>query len=145
MRTTSSFGGGIVEAMGLKRPILPLVVAIAGLSGAGLGFLFQYWVRSAAYWMVHQGKPPTSWQLLVPVTFEIGVLFTAFTCILGMLAFNGLPRWNHPLLDKERFLGVSDDKFIIAVESADPKFDPGSTRQLLQESGAIAIELVEQN
>jgi hypothetical protein len=134
---------GIDEAMGLKRPILPLLVAIAGLSAAALGFIFQFWVRSEAYWMVHQGKPPEAWQVLIPVTFEFGVLGTAFTALLGMLALNGLPRWHHPLMNKPRFLGVSDDKFIIAIESADPRFDPEATRRLLQDCGSTAIELVE--
>lgn len=134
---------GIDEAMGLKRPILPLIVAIMGLSGAALGFIFQFWVRSGGYWLVHQGKPPEAWQVLVPVTFEFGVLGTAFTALLGMLAINGLPRWHHPLMRKQRFLGVSDDKFIVAVEAADPRFDPDATRRLLQDLGATSIELVE--
>jgi hypothetical protein len=136
---------GIDEAMGLKRPLLPLIVAIMGLSGAVLGFLFQYWVRVEGYWVVHQGKPPEAWQVLIPVTFEFGVLFTAFTALLGMLAFNGLPRWHHPLMNKERFLGVSDDKFVIVVEASDPRFDPEATRQLLKDQGAVAIELVEED
>src|SRR5689334_7574328 len=72
---------GIDEAMGLKKPILPLVVAIIGLSCAGLGFFFDYWVTGVDYPLVHQGKPPGAWQPLIPITFELGVLFTAFTCI----------------------------------------------------------------
>ncbi len=134
---------GIDEAMGLKRPILPLVVATIGLSMACIAFVFQYMVSGVWYPLVHQGKPPEAWQPFVPVTFELGVLFTAFTALLGMLAFNGLPRWHHPLLTKERFLRVSDDKFIIAIETADPRFDPEQTRQLLEGAGATAVEWVE--
>lgn len=134
---------GMEEAMGLKRPLLPLVVGCVGLTGAVVGFLFQYWVRVYGYNVVHQGKPAEAWQLLIPVSFEIGVLFTAFTCILGMLAFNGLPRFHHPLLGNKRFLKVSDDRFVIVIEAKDPKFDPARTRELLTAAGATAVELVE--
>lgn len=134
---------GLDEAMGLKRPLLPLVVGVIGLSGACLGFIFQMWVRHGAYALVHQGKPTDSWQVLVPVTFEIGVLFSAFTCIIGMLAFNALPRWHHPLMRSARFLRVSDDKYAIAIESRDPRFDAQATRALLEGAGATAVEVVE--
>jgi hypothetical protein len=134
---------GIEEAMGLKRPILPLLVGILGITGACLGFGFQYWVSTVGYKTNVQGKPYGAWEAFVPVTFEIGVLFTAFTALFGMLVINGLPRWNHPLLCKERFLGVSDDKFIIAIESADAKFEPEQVRRMFKDAGATAVELVE--
>ena len=72
-----------------------------------------------------------------------GLAFRRFTSIIGMLALNGLPRWHHPLFAKERFLKVSDDRFIIAVEARDAKFDPDRTRDLLKKAGATSIELVE--
>ncbi|MGD9688607.1 MAG: DUF3341 domain-containing protein [Phycisphaerales bacterium] len=135
---------GIDEAMGMKRALLPLVVACTGLTMAGVGFLFQYFVSGVFYPLVHQGKPADAWQAFIPVTFEIGVLFTAFSALLGMFAFNALPRFHHPLMCKERFLRVSDDKFIIAVEARDPRFDPQQTKTLLESSGAKAVEWVEE-
>ncbi|MCW5765879.1 MAG: DUF3341 domain-containing protein [Phycisphaeraceae bacterium] len=135
---------GIDDAMGLPATKLPLVVAFVGLTGACLGFIFQYWVSTEGYATVVQGKPAGAWQAFIPVTFEIGVLFTAFTALLGMLAFNGLPRWHHPLMTRERFLGVGDDKFFIAIEADDPRFDPEPTRALLVAAGATSVELVEE-
>ncbi len=135
---------GIEEAMGLKPTRLPLLVGAVGLTMACVGFGFQYYVRAVEYPIVHQGKPPEAWQVLIPVTFEIGILFTAFTCILGMLVFNLLPMWHHPLLKKERFLRVSDDRFMIAIEAKDAKFVPAETRDLLMKAGATRVELVEE-
>lgn len=135
---------GMEEAMGLKRPLLPGIVGVLGITGALVGFGFQYWVATQGYATIVQGKPAGAWQSFIPVTFEFGVIFTAFSSLLGMLAFNGLPRWHHPLLAKERFLGVSDDKFIIAIEAKDPKFDPARTRDLLQGAGAAWVEIVEE-
>jgi hypothetical protein len=75
--------------------------------------------------------------------FELGVLLTAFMCIFGMLALNGLPRFHHPLFSHERFYKVSDDRFFIAIESTDPKFDPSETRALLEKAGGTGIALIE--
>ena len=135
---------GMDEAMGNPPTRLPLLVGFMGLTGAGLGYLMQWWITTAAYPLVVQGKPYEAWEQFVPITFEIGVLFTAFTTLLGMLAFNKLPMWHHPLMKKERFLRVSDDRFIICIESKDPKFDPASTRALLEKAGATGIDLVEE-
>lgn len=139
---------GLDEAMGIPRTKLPLMVAGGGFTGATLGYLMQYWI-SNIYPLVTQGKPYGSlseggWQSFVPVTFELGILFSAFTALFGMLAMNFLPRHNHPLLKKESFLRVSDDAYMIAVEAADKRFDPIKTRELLLKAGATRIELVEE-
>ncbi len=135
---------GIDEAMGFKHTPIALACALIGLTGAGLGFLLQWWVTGQAYPMVVQGKPFTAWESFIPITFELGILFTAFTALGGMLAFNKLPMFYHPLFKKERFLRVSDDRMIICIEAADPKFDPTKTRELLESAGATSIELVEE-
>ena len=134
---------GIDEAMGIRRTKLPVLIGCIGLTGASLGFLMQYWMSAVDYRLTVQGKPFGAWEPFVPITFELGILLTAFTTLIGMLALNGLPRWNHPLLKKERFLSTSDDRFVICIESADPKFDPEQTRKLLREAGGKNIDLVE--
>lgn len=135
---------GIDEAMGLRTSRVPLMCGILGLSGAGLGYLFQWWVSTRGYATVVQGKPFGAWQPLMPIIFEFGVIFTSFTALLGMLAFNRLPMWYHPLMKKERFLKASDDRFIICIESRDPKFDPAGTRKLLENAGGFNVDLVEE-
>jgi hypothetical protein len=135
---------GMEDAMGFPRTNLPVLIAVMAFTGAGLAFLMQHWMAGVDYPMVHQGKPYSSWQAFVPITFELGVLFAAFTALIGMLARNGLPRWHHPLFKKERFLASSDDRFFICVEANDPKFDPEATRMLLEKAGATSIELVEE-
>lgn len=135
---------GIDEAMGCPTSRVPLMCGILGLSGAGLGFLFQWWVRTQGYALTVQGKPFGAWQPLMPIIFEFGVIFTSFTALLSMLAFNRLPMWYHPLMKKERFLKASDDRFIICVESKDPKFDPEGTKKALENAGGYNIDLVEE-
>ena len=131
------------EAMGVKRTRLPLLVACIGFTGAGLGFLMQWWMTAVDYPLVVQGKPYGAWESFVPITFELGILFSAFASLIGMLALNGLPRWHHPLMKKERFLAVSDDRFVVCIEAGDEKFDPDKTRRLLESVGGTNIDLVE--
>jgi len=135
---------GMESAMGIRRTRLPLLIAVFGLTGAGLAMLMQWWMSAQDYPMVTQGKPYFSWQAFVPITFELGILFAAFTAIFGMLARNALPRFHHPLMKKDRFLASSDDRFFVCVEAADPAFDPDRTRAMLEAAGATSIELVEE-
>lgn len=134
---------GIEAAMGMKRTILPVLVAIGAFTGIGAALAMQYWMN-LDYEIVVQGKPYNAWEPFMPITFELGVLFSAFAALLSMLALNGLPRFHHPLFVHERFLRSSQDRFFIVVEATDPKFDPGRTRTLLEGAGATAIELVEE-
>lgn len=133
---------GMDEAMGLKRTKLPLIVAVSAFGMAGLGYLFQLYVSENIYPLTVQGKPYGAWEPLMPIIFEFGVLGTAFSALFGMLMFNALPRFHHPLLKKERFLRASDDRFFICVEAKDSKFDPAGLRSLFQHAGATHIDLV---
>ena len=135
---------GMEEAMGVKPTKLPVLVACMAFTGVGLAYLMQYWMSCVDYPLTVQGKPGYAWQPFVPITFELGVLFAAFTSLIGMLAMNGLPRWHHPLMKKERFLSSSEDKFFVCIEARDPAFDPDKTRALLEHAGATSIELVEE-
>ncbi|MEQ8844471.1 MAG: DUF3341 domain-containing protein [Phycisphaerales bacterium] len=135
---------GIDEAMGMKRTILPWIVAGGAITGVSLALLMQWWMSAVDYPLVVQGKPYDSWEPFVPITFELGVLFSAFATLLGMLALNGLPRWNHPLLKNDRFLRTSDDVFAIVIEAGDSKFQGEETVAMLQGLGAGHVELVEE-
>jgi hypothetical protein len=134
---------GIEDAMGFSRTKLPILVACGAFTGTFLAWLMQWWMTSVDYPLVVQGKPYSAWEPFVPIMFEISVLLAAFTSLLAMLAMNGLPMFYHPLFKKERFLRVSQDRFAIAIEAADPRFDPSQARKLLADAGATAIELVE--
>jgi hypothetical protein len=134
---------GLDRAMGLRRSPLPWIILVAGLTGAGLGFLLQWWVHVDAYPLVISGKPYNAWPAFIPITFELGVLFASLGALFGMLGLNRLPMHYHPLFKSKVFDRVTDDAFFISIESWDPRFDATATRTLLESAGARGVELLE--
>ncbi len=134
---------GLEQAMGLRRSVVPWIVAIMGFSGAGLGFLMQWWMSAVDYPLIISAKPYNSYPAFVPVTFELGILLGSFGAVFGMFALNRLPQLYHSLFNSDRFAKVTDDGFFIAIEARDPNYDPARTRTLLEEAGAVAVEEVE--
>lgn len=131
------------KAMGLKPSVLPFVVFVCGMTGAASGLLLQWWSSVIAYPLVIAGKPLFSFQANVPVTFELGILFAAFGAVFGMLGLNKLPQLYHPLFNIARFSRATDDRFFIAIEASDPKYDLDKTRKLLEATDAVAVEEVD--
>ncbi len=128
---------GIDHAMGMGKSPLGYIV----FCGGALGFLtalgLQFIPSSILYPTIVHGKP-TDWATIpafVPILFELTVLFSAFTCLFGMLILNFLPRLNHPVFNWDRFKEVTNDKFFIVIEKRDPKFEETQVRDLLAGAG----------
>ena len=120
------------EALGSHHTRLPLIVLIGGLVGGIGGYVLQYWVSVIAYPVNIGGKPMHSWPAFIPVTFECTILAAALSCVLGMLALNGLPMPYHPVFNLPRFALASRNRFFLCIESKDPKFDVEATRHFLE-------------
>lgn len=131
---------GLDAAMGLRSTKLPWLVFGAGATGAGLGLLMQWWINAVDYPLNISGKPLFSIPANVPITFEVTILLSALTAFVGMLAFNGLPRYHHPLFQSERFRRVTNDRFFISIEARDPRCRGEETARFLAELGAVAVE-----
>ncbi len=134
---------GMDEAMGLGRPKVSLFMGTGALIGVAGALLMQWWMNGVDYAILNGGKPLFAWEQATPVTFELGVLLAAFGCLGGMLFLNRLPMPHHPLMKIDNFLRSSDDKFFIAIESKDSKFDASATRSYLESLGGFNIEMVE--
>jgi hypothetical protein len=120
------------HALGSKHTRLPLIVLIGGLIGCIGGYTLEYWSSVIAYPVNIGGKPLHSWPAFIPVTFECTILAAALSCVLGMLALNGLPMPYHPVFSVPRFALASRNRFFLCIESKDPKFDIEGTRRFLE-------------
>jgi hypothetical protein len=134
---------GLDRALGLRPSRVPWAVLGGALLGASGGMLLQWWAATIAYPLVISGKPLFSYPAFVPITFELAVICGVVGGLLAMLHLNRLPRHYHPLFRSTRFERVSDDRFFISIEAADPRFDLEETRAWLASLGAASVEAVQ--
>jgi hypothetical protein len=133
---------GLSEAIGLRQTRLPLVVLIGGIIGGLSGFGLQYWYETTHFMMNIGGRPHNSWPSFIIITFECTILFASLSCVLGMLALNGLPQPYHPLFNVPNFELASRSHFFLCVEARDPKFELDDTRIFFERLHPIAIYVV---
>jgi len=133
---------GIDAAMGIKMTILPWLTLGAGITGLATAITMQWWMNAYDYPWLISGKPIWSIPANVPIMFELTVLFSAITTLVGMLMLNGLPHPSHPLDLVKRFARATDDKFFLLIQAADAKFDEKDTRELIDATHPVAVESV---
>ncbi len=131
------------EAIGFTHTALPLIVFIGGVIGGLAGFFMQYYMEVIDYPLNVGGKPFNSWPAFIPITFECTVLAAAFSAVLGMLILNRLPQPYHPVFNTPNFELATRDRFFLAVEANDPKFDHDKVVALLQSLNAMEVSDVE--
>lgn len=131
------------EAIGFTHTSLPLIVFIGGLVGLLGGFFMQYWMEVVDYPLNVGGKPYNSWPAFIPITFECTVLCAAFAAVLGMLVLNKLPQPYHPVFNAPNFVLATRDRFFLAVEANDPKFDHEAVVALMKSLHAVEVNDVE--
>lgn len=134
---------GMDKAMGMGQSKMGWLSALGGLTGATCGFSMQYWISVYAQPVIIGGKPLNSYPAFVPVTFEPGILFTAFFTVFGMFALNGLPRLYHAVFRSKNFAKATDNGFFIGIEARDARFDINETKKLLESIGGQNIEVLE--
>ncbi len=135
---------GMDEAMGLQKSWLSSLVFIGGMTGFTLAFLMEFGASSFLYPLVVAGKPTNLFTIpaFFPIMFELTILFSALTATFGMFALNGLPRWNHPNFNWDRFKKVTEDKFFIVIEASDKKFSLLTTTAFLNTLGGSPVDMI---
>jgi len=134
---------GLSEAVGFHHTRLPWIVLCGGITGALTGFFLQYYVAVIDYPLNIGGRPLNSWPAFIPVTFELTILFSALSAVIGMIALNGLPRPYHPVFNVPGFSRASRNRFFLCIEAADPGFDYEKTRSFLKSLKAVEVSDVE--
>ncbi|MBX9742597.1 MAG: DUF3341 domain-containing protein [Chthoniobacterales bacterium] len=132
---------GMDQAMGIGKSWLSALVFIGGLTGFSLACFMEFGASSFLYPLVVAGKPTNIMTIpaFFPIMFELTILLSALTATFGMLALNGLPRWNHPVFNWDRFKKVTEDKFFIVIEAEDKKFSIEKTMAFLNSLGGAHV------
>lgn len=115
---------------------VPWIMLAAGLTGASLGYLVQWWCNAHDYPLDVGGRPFNSIPAYIPIAFESGVLAAALAGFLSILGLSGLPRLHHPMFEVDGFERASVDRFWIGVDASDPRFDE-RVGEVLEASGAL--------
>lgn len=110
---------GLAEATGMRRNWVPPIVLGGGLVGCIGGYFMQWYSAVISYPINSGGRPPHSWPLFIPVTFELTVLVAALAGFAGMLLLNGLPRLTHPVFNVAEFDLASRNRFFLCVRAED--------------------------
>jgi hypothetical protein len=134
---------GLDKVMNLGNSLVGWVSLALG-AGAFLSVVGLIWFSNAFdYPLIVGGKPMFSVPMTFVPSYIMLILGSAVGSLVGMLAFNQLPRLHHPLLKKPRFELVTRDKFIVVVGAQDDKFSITETGKLLQQIGGAQITVVE--
>jgi len=134
---------GIDDAMGEPRSPLGKIVIACALVGLALAVVLQWWTGAIDYPLIIAGKPLFAVEPSVPIMFELSVLLGAFGTVIGMFALNKLPTYYHPAFNFSRWAGATNDRFLLAIEATDPKFNSGEILLLMESLGSKCTELVE--
>ena len=122
----------IDEALGIKRSILPILVFCGGVAGLLTGLGLQIFVHYIDYPIIVGGRPFISIPSFIPPSYELTILFAAFTAVGGMLLLNGLPQPYHPVFNVPRFALATREKFFLLIETKDSKFNYDETKSFMQ-------------
>jgi hypothetical protein len=134
----------VIEEVAPGDTGVPRLVLLMGLIGASTGFILQYVGNIIDYPYNIGGRPLniTNWPSMIPITFEMGILFAAFTAAISMVILNGLPKPYHPVFNVPRFERASQDGFFLCIEATDPLFDRAQTSQFLRTLGPTQVNEV---
>ena len=122
---------GLDDALSLKGSPLPWG-AIAGASvGLGGGLWMAWWMNAVDYPFIISGKPMFSVLPSLPVAFELAILLAAFAVFGGAIVFGGLPRLSNQKFRIPAFARATNDRYVLAIDSKDERFDAAVTESLL--------------
>ena len=88
-------------------------------------------------------RPPHSGPAFIPVTFELGVLFSALAIFVGLLGgYFGFPRVHHPVFEVEAFRSASIDQLWLSAAVEPGRADAVAAE--LRRRGARQVSIVQE-
>ena len=124
---------GMDEAMCLAPSKLPKARFAFAMTGLALAVCFQYWVSLFDWPMNIGGKTADASPALVPIAFELTVLFAGLGSVAAFLRMRRLFPGRKPALEG---LGGLDDRFLLVLREEPGRADAKTLRSFLESQGA---------
>jgi hypothetical protein len=127
---------GLDRVMKVKRTRLSIAAFVFAMIGIASGVSLQSYASYFDWQMNIGGKPSLHIPTYIPITFELGILFTAFGMVGCFFIVNRM-FWgrNTDIMD----IRVTDDRFVIAVNLHGHKTDAKALENLMISGGALEI------
>lgn len=123
---------GLAEALDF-RPEAVRPFAVLGVIGGFAAFMAMCaYYTGASYRLNIGGRPNLSWPSYIVPSFSFALMVAAALMTLAMIVLNRLPRLNHPAFNIPDFTRASQDRFYLAVEARDDRFDPAAVTRALK-------------
>jgi hypothetical protein len=130
---------GLDKVLELKRSRLTKVAFAGGVIGGLVGFFFQAWVFTSGYAINFGGKPYFAVPSFIPVTFELTILFAAFSMVIAFFVYYKLGPGAKALVHDER---VTDDRFLLVIRiDEEETARTEEIKNILQNAGAQGITI----
>lgn len=127
---------GLDDAMGIRRSRLPIVTFVAGLIGFVFAISFQTWVFTSAWPINFGGKPFFSLPAFIPVAFELTVLIAGLSTVAALFVRARLFPGAQAVLPDG---GITNNRFVIAVDKSDQTVDYSKVVRFLRDQGAVDV------
>lgn len=121
------------RVMKIKRTRLSVAAFVFAMIGVASGITLQTYTSYIDWQMNVGGKPSLHIPTFIPITFELGILFTAFGMVACFFIVNRM-FWgrNTNIMD----IRVTDDRFVVAVNVHNNASD---IKNVLISNGAIEV------
>jgi hypothetical protein len=127
---------GLDRVLGVKRTRLSTAAFVFSMLGVASALTLMIYASYVDWQINIGGKPSLHIPTYIPITFELGILFTAFGMVGSFFIANRM-FWGREtnIID----IRVSDNMFVIAVNIHEKKTDTKALEQLLVSNGALEV------
>ncbi len=124
------------RVMKVKRTRLSTAAFCFAMLGIASALTLMIYASYVDWQIIIGGKPFLHIPTYIPITFELGILFTAFGMVGCFFVVNHM-FWgrNTDIMD----LRVTDDRFVIAVNIHESKTDISELSNILVQGGALEV------
>ncbi|MFN3604381.1 MAG: DUF3341 domain-containing protein [Leptonema sp. (in: bacteria)] len=146
---------GLEYALGYERSRLPYLTFFAGLTGFLFAFFLQYnthenlisttithaidaYPNLNSYPLDYGGKPTFSWPAMIPICFELTVLFGGLGTVAGLFLLSRMPKSSRMPIE----VRSTNDKFVIWIPSNSNHYNEEQIKSTLQQLNPEIIKTV---